>query len=75
MRHGAAAPAWSPSRRSGSADVYRAGSPGLLVSEAPLAELLEDERRNVWVCGPGLGPEAARATLPLLLSAGSPCCR
>ncbi|HEY6439557.1 MAG TPA: NAD(P)H-hydrate dehydratase [Acetobacteraceae bacterium] len=54
----------------GSADVYRAGSPGLLVSEAPLAELLQDERRNVWVCGPGLGPEAARATLPLLLSAG-----
>ncbi len=54
----------------GSADVYRAGSPGLLVSEAPLAELLQDERRNVWVCGPGLGPEAARAALPLLLSAG-----
>ncbi|MGC1413214.1 MAG: NAD(P)H-hydrate dehydratase [Acetobacteraceae bacterium] len=54
----------------GSGDVYRAGSPGLLVSEAPLAELLQDERRNVWVCGPGLGPEAARATLPLLLSAG-----
>ena len=53
----------------GSADVYRAGSPGLLVSEAPLAELLQDERRNVWVCGPGLGPEAARTTLPLLLSA------
>ena len=40
------------------------------MSEAPLAELLEDERRNVWVCGPGLGPEAARATLPVLLSAG-----
>ena len=52
----------------GSANVYRAGSPGLLVSEAPLAELLEDERRNVWVCGPGLSPEAARTTLPLLLS-------
>ena len=54
----------------GSGDVYRAGSPGVLVSEAPLAELLEDERRNVWVCGPGLGPDAARATLPVLLSAG-----
>src|ERR1700733_12414046 len=53
----------------GSANVYRAGSPGLLVSEAPLAELLQDERRNVWVCGPGLSPEAARTTLPLLLSA------
>ena len=42
----------------------------MLVSEAPLAELLADGRRNVWVCGPGLGPEAARATLPVLLSAG-----
>jgi ADP-dependent NAD(P)H-hydrate dehydratase / NAD(P)H-hydrate epimerase len=54
----------------GRGDVYRAGSPGLLVSEAPLSELLEDARRNVWVCGPGLGPEASRAVLPLLLSAG-----
>jgi ADP-dependent NAD(P)H-hydrate dehydratase / NAD(P)H-hydrate epimerase len=54
----------------GSGNVYRAGSPGVLVSEAPLAELLQDERRNVWVCGPGLGPEAARATLPTLLAAG-----
>jgi hydroxyethylthiazole kinase-like uncharacterized protein yjeF len=51
-------------------DVYRTGSPGLLISEAPLAELLADGRRNVWVCGPGLGPETARATLPILLSAG-----
>jgi ADP-dependent NAD(P)H-hydrate dehydratase / NAD(P)H-hydrate epimerase len=54
----------------GSGDVYRTGSPGVLVSEAPLSELLADERRNVWVCGPGLGPDAARATLPVLLSAG-----
>ncbi len=53
----------------GGGDIYRAGSPGLLVSDAPLAELLQDRRRNVWVCGPGLGPDAARATLPLLLSA------
>jgi hydroxyethylthiazole kinase-like uncharacterized protein yjeF len=48
-------------------DVYRAGPPGLLVSEAPLETLLADTRRNVWVCGPGLGPQAARATLPRLL--------
>ena len=53
----------------GNGNVYRAGSPGVLVSEAPLAELLEDRRRIVWVCGPGLGPEAARDTLPILLSA------
>ncbi len=53
----------------GSGDVYRTGSPGVLVSEAPLAELLEDTRRHVWVCGPGLGPEAARDALPVLLAA------
>jgi ADP-dependent NAD(P)H-hydrate dehydratase / NAD(P)H-hydrate epimerase len=51
-------------------DVYRAGSPGVLVSDAPLAELLDDKRRHVWVCGPGLGPEDARTTLPALLLAG-----
>ncbi len=53
----------------GRGDVYRAGSPGLLVSEASLHDLLQDERRRVWVCGPGLGPDAARATLPVLLAA------
>jgi hydroxyethylthiazole kinase-like uncharacterized protein yjeF len=54
----------------GSGDVYRGGSPGMLVSEAPLSELLQDQRREVWVCGPGLGPDAARAALPVLLGAG-----
>lgn len=54
----------------GSGDVYRGGSPGVLVSEAPVAELLEDPRRNVWICGPGLGPDAARSLLPLLLTSG-----
>ncbi len=52
------------------ADVYRGGPPGLLVSEAPLDTLLADARRQVWVCGPGLGPEAARTALPRLLRAG-----
>ncbi len=51
-------------------DVYRCGSPGVLVSDAPLAELLQDTRRHVWVCGPGLGPDAARAALPVLIGAG-----
>ena len=37
----------------GSADVYRGGMPGTLVSEAPLPDLLVDRRRVVWVCGPG----------------------
>jgi hydroxyethylthiazole kinase-like uncharacterized protein yjeF len=54
----------------GRSDVYRSGSPGVLVSDATLTELLEDKRRHVWVCGPGLGPDAARATLPVLLAAG-----
>ena len=54
----------------GSADVYRAGEPGLIVNDAPLAELLADLRRTVWVCGPGLGHDAARAALPALLAAG-----
>jgi hydroxyethylthiazole kinase-like uncharacterized protein yjeF len=54
----------------GGGDVYRTASPGTLVSEAPVAELLQDPRRRVWVCGPGLGPSAARALLPALLAAG-----
>jgi hydroxyethylthiazole kinase-like uncharacterized protein yjeF len=54
----------------GRADVYRTGAPGLIVSEAPLATLLEDARRTTWVCGPGLGHGAARAALPVLLAAG-----
>jgi hydroxyethylthiazole kinase-like uncharacterized protein yjeF len=54
----------------GRGDLYRTGAPGVLVSDAPLAELLQDKRRHVWVCGPGLGPDAARAALPVLLSAG-----
>ncbi len=53
----------------GGGDVYRAGSPGLLVNEAPLAELLQDARRHVWVCGPGLGADAARSALPALIAA------
>ena len=43
---------------------------GLIVSEAPLPELLGDPRRNAWVCGPGLGHEEAARALPLLLPAG-----
>jgi hydroxyethylthiazole kinase-like uncharacterized protein yjeF len=51
------------------ASVYRAGAAGVIVSEAPLAELLRDARRHVFVCGPGLGVEAARTALPALLAA------
>jgi ADP-dependent NAD(P)H-hydrate dehydratase / NAD(P)H-hydrate epimerase len=54
----------------GAAETYRAGEPGLLVSEAAIASLLEDKRREVWVCGPGLGPDEARTVFPALVAAG-----
>lgn len=53
-----------------SAVVYRSGDAGIIVTEDPLSALLADPRRAVWVCGPGLGTEAARQALPLLLAAG-----
>ncbi len=52
------------------ADLYRLGEPGLMVNARPLATLLEDKRRNAWVCGPGLGAAAAERALPVLLAAG-----
>jgi hydroxyethylthiazole kinase-like uncharacterized protein yjeF len=54
----------------GSVEVYRNGSPGTLVSEAPLADLLADRRRAVWVCGPGLGAYWAAKLWPNLVAAG-----
>ena len=54
----------------GGAAVYRAGEPGVIVDERPIGELLADVRRTAWVCGPGLGPAAAAAALPVLLAAG-----
>ncbi len=54
----------------GHGSLYRTGDPGLVVTDAPLAMLLDDPRRNAWVCGPGLGQDAARAALPPLLAAG-----
>ncbi|WP_428375058.1 NAD(P)H-hydrate dehydratase [Lichenicoccus sp.] len=52
------------------ADLYRTGAPGLIVDEAPLEDLLADERRRVWVCGPGLASDEVRASLPALLRSG-----
>ena len=43
---------------------------GLIVNAGELETLLEDRRRTTWVCGPGLGLEAARTSLPQLLAAG-----
>jgi hydroxyethylthiazole kinase-like uncharacterized protein yjeF len=53
----------------GAAETYRSGEPGLLVNEADIASLLHDDRRKVWVCGPGLGPDEARTTFPALIAA------
>ncbi len=54
----------------GNGDVLRATEPGLIVTERPLAELLEDQRRKTWLCGPGLGVERAQKALPKLIAAG-----
>ncbi len=54
----------------GHADSYRAASPGTIITDAPLIELLQDERRKVWVCGPGLGPDAVKQAFPALCAAG-----
>lgn len=53
----------------GAAETYRSGEPGLLVTEAGIDTLLQDERRKVWVCGPGLGPDDARSIFPALIAA------
>jgi ADP-dependent NAD(P)H-hydrate dehydratase / NAD(P)H-hydrate epimerase len=52
------------------AAIYRAGEPGTIVDDHPLDALLQDVRRKVWVCGPGLGAEGARRALPALIAAG-----
>jgi hydroxyethylthiazole kinase-like uncharacterized protein yjeF len=54
----------------GHAGLYRGGDPGVIVNDETLEELLQDQRRKTWVCGPGLGIDAARAALPALLAAG-----
>ena len=52
------------------ADTYRGGEPGTIVDSRPLDAQLADERRNAWLCGPGLGIDAARSALPMLLASG-----
>jgi hydroxyethylthiazole kinase-like uncharacterized protein yjeF len=48
---------------------YAGTEAGTILLGAPMARLLEDKRRQVWVCGPGLGVERAGRTLALLLRA------
>lgn len=53
------------------AAVLRAGDPGVIVSEAPLGDLLADPRRGTWVVGPGLAPDPATlAAFDAILAAG-----
>lgn len=54
----------------GGGNIYRSGAPGVIVSDDDIPVLLEDARRRVWVCGPGLGLDRARMVLPQLLAAG-----
>ena len=54
----------------GQAALYRHVPAGLIVNDEPLETLLADARRTTWVCGPGLGQDTARETLPKLLAAG-----
>lgn len=73
---GAARLACAAARRAGAGMVTLAArvpmilpEAGLIVRHDDLATLLEDTRRQVWVCGPGLGPDAA-AKLAQLIAAG-----
>ena len=53
------------------AAMLRADAPGQLVSDATLEALLTDERRKVWLAGPGLLPhDATRAAIRSLIEAG-----
>src|SRR5262249_18058258 len=52
----------------GSVDTYRGHSAGIMVTESPIEELLGDRRREIWICGPGLGSSQVRAIWPRLIS-------
>lgn len=54
-----------------SAQIYRQGEPGVIVTEESTETLLADSRRGVWLIGPGLPPDdGTRQALARLLSAG-----
>ena len=53
------------------AATYRAGDPDTIVSTEPVAALLADERRAVWLLGPGLPPAPeTRDSLRRIIDAG-----
>ena len=53
----------------GAPDAYR-HDPGLIVDTAPLQTQLQDPRRHVWLCGPGLGQAPAAHAIAALITAG-----
>ncbi len=56
----------------GSGDIYRAGSPGVLVSDAPLGELLQDQRRaglGVWT---GIGHRGGETSIAAVVVGAAP---
>lgn len=73
---GAAILAAMAARRIGAGLVTLAGAdplvapPGVIVTRAEIGDLLNDLRRRVWLCGPGLGVAAAGAVLDRLIAAG-----
>jgi hydroxyethylthiazole kinase-like uncharacterized protein yjeF len=77
--HGAAIMAAGAARRGGAGLVaiaaeenapgFAGTEPGTIILPGKLLSLLEDARRQVWVCGPGLSPDAARRALALLVAA------
>ena len=54
----------------GGPEAYRCVEPGVIVDDGALSDLLDDARRTVWVCGPGLTPAEAARCLPQLLRPG-----
>jgi hydroxyethylthiazole kinase-like uncharacterized protein yjeF len=74
---GAARLACAAARRAGAgmvtllaAEAFMPPEAGLIVRTDPLETLLQDRRRKIWVCGPGLGVGAAGAKLAALIAAG-----
>jgi hydroxyethylthiazole kinase-like uncharacterized protein yjeF len=72
---GAARLACAAARRAGAGMVTLAADapmllpePGLILRTDPLPVLLQDPRRAVWICGPGLGPDSGEK-LALLIAA------
>ncbi|CAI3930250.1 NAD(P)H-hydrate epimerase domain (Nnr1) (PDB:3RRB) [Commensalibacter papalotli (ex Botero et al. 2024)] len=54
----------------GNNEIYSNFSACLIVDNDPLEDVIQDERRKVWVCGPGLSIKDVRRTLPILIAAG-----